>query len=74
VATWPAPAPKCEQRRVVIRLNEVISLVRKPQSLMSPAFALRVLRRARQSDRLAAADSDVTEFPTMTTTAFERSD
>jgi hypothetical protein len=29
--------------------------VRSPQSLMSPGFALRVLRRARQADRLAAA-------------------
>lgn len=39
---------------VVIRVNEVISLLRGPQSLMSPAFALRVLRKARAADRLAA--------------------
>jgi 2-polyprenyl-6-methoxyphenol hydroxylase-like FAD-dependent oxidoreductase len=47
-------AGQCDEH-VVIRLNEVISLVRSPQSLMSPGFALRVLRRARQADRLAAA-------------------
>ena len=40
---------------VVIRLNEVIALVRSPQSLMSPVFVLRVLREARHADRLAAA-------------------
>jgi len=33
-------AGQCDER-VVIRLNEVVSLVRNPQSLMSPAFALR---------------------------------
>ena len=43
---------------VVIRFNEVISLVRSPQSLMSPAFALRVLRKARHADRLAARRLD----------------
>lgn len=69
-------AGQCDQR-VVIRLNEVISLVRNPQSLMSPAFALRVLRRARQADRLVAARADVMESPTISmpsTTAFERAD
>lgn len=69
-------AGQCDQR-VVIRLNEVISLVRNPQSLMSPGFALRVLRRARQADRLVAAGSDVTKSPsisTPSTAAFERSD
>jgi hypothetical protein len=40
---------------VVIRLNEVVSLVRNPLSLMSPGFALRVLRKARRADRLAGA-------------------
>ena len=43
---------------VVIRFNEVISLVRSPQTLMSPAFALRVLRKARHADRLAARRLD----------------
>ena len=38
---------------VVIRFNEVISLVRRPPTLMSPAFALRVLNKARHADRLA---------------------
>jgi hypothetical protein len=69
-------AGQCDER-VVIRLNEVISLARKPQSLMSPAFALRVLRTARQADRLVAAVSDVTEAPTLSTpstTALERAD
>jgi flavin-dependent dehydrogenase len=42
---------------VVVRFNEVVSLVRSPQSLMSPAFALRVLRKARHADRLLAASS-----------------
>jgi 2-polyprenyl-6-methoxyphenol hydroxylase-like FAD-dependent oxidoreductase len=49
-------AGQCD-KRVVIRLNEVTSLVRRPQSLMSPAFALRVLRKARQADRSEAASS-----------------
>jgi 2-polyprenyl-6-methoxyphenol hydroxylase-like FAD-dependent oxidoreductase len=40
---------------VVIRLNEVVSLVRRPQSLLAPAFALRVLRKARELDRLVAS-------------------
>jgi 2-polyprenyl-6-methoxyphenol hydroxylase-like FAD-dependent oxidoreductase len=39
---------------VVIRLNEVVSLVRNPQTLLSPGFALRVLRKARHADRVAA--------------------
>jgi 2-polyprenyl-6-methoxyphenol hydroxylase-like FAD-dependent oxidoreductase len=47
-------AGQCDDH-VVIRLNEVVSLVRSPQSLISPAFALRVLRKARHADRLAAA-------------------
>jgi 2-polyprenyl-6-methoxyphenol hydroxylase-like FAD-dependent oxidoreductase len=49
-------AGQCDDH-VVIRLNEVISLVRSPQSLLSPAFALRVLRKARQADRRVAADA-----------------
>jgi 2-polyprenyl-6-methoxyphenol hydroxylase-like FAD-dependent oxidoreductase len=36
---------------VVIRLNEVIALVRRPEALLAPAFALRVLAHARQVDR-----------------------
>jgi 2-polyprenyl-6-methoxyphenol hydroxylase-like FAD-dependent oxidoreductase len=35
--------------QVVIRLNEVIALLRGPQTLMAPAFMLRVLRAARRS-------------------------
>ena len=58
--------------------REIIALTdRSPQSLMSPAFALRVLRRARQADRLVAAGADVMESPTISmpsTTAFERAD
>ncbi|MGH9277354.1 MAG: NAD(P)/FAD-dependent oxidoreductase [Acidimicrobiales bacterium] len=34
--------------QVVIRVNEVISLLRGPQVLLTPAFALRVLRAARR--------------------------
>lgn len=45
---------------VVIRVNEVIALVRSPQSLMSPAFVLRVLRKARQADLLAAHTTRLT--------------
>ncbi len=37
--------------RVVIRFNEVAALVRSPQTLLAPAFVLRVLARARQADR-----------------------
>jgi 2-polyprenyl-6-methoxyphenol hydroxylase-like FAD-dependent oxidoreductase len=47
-------AGQCDER-VVIRLNEVVALVRKPQTLMSPAFVLRVLHKARQADELAVA-------------------
>jgi hypothetical protein len=49
---------------VVIRMNEVVSLVRQPHSLMAPAFALRVLRKARDADRRrrkAVASSDTPE-------------
>jgi 2-polyprenyl-6-methoxyphenol hydroxylase-like FAD-dependent oxidoreductase len=56
-------AGQCDER-VVIRLNEVVSLVRNPQSLMSPGFVLRVLRRARQADRLAAARAATRQSPT----------
>jgi 2-polyprenyl-6-methoxyphenol hydroxylase-like FAD-dependent oxidoreductase len=69
-------AGQCD-KDVVIRLNEVISLVRSPQSLMSPAFALRVLRRARQADRRAAAAANARQSPTTSTpssTAFEHAD
>jgi 2-polyprenyl-6-methoxyphenol hydroxylase-like FAD-dependent oxidoreductase len=64
---------------VVIRLNEVLSLVRNPQSLISPAFALRVLRTARQADRLAAAHdhADTRQSPptnTIAATALGRAD
>ena len=34
--------------QVVVRLNEVVALLRSPQTLMAPAFMLRVLRAARQ--------------------------
>jgi len=33
---------------VVIRLNETLALLRGPQTIMAPAFVLRVLRAARQ--------------------------
>ena len=36
---------------VVVRFNEVISLVRAPESLLSPPFMLRVLAAARRADR-----------------------
>lgn len=36
---------------VVIRFNEVVALIRSPQSLLAPSFVLRVLARARQADR-----------------------
>jgi 2-polyprenyl-6-methoxyphenol hydroxylase-like FAD-dependent oxidoreductase len=34
--------------QVVVRLNEVVALLRSPQTLMAPAFMLRVLRAARR--------------------------
>ena len=37
---------------VVIRFNEVVALVRSPQSLLAPCFVLRVLAHARQTDRV----------------------
>ena len=51
--------------QVVIRLNEVVALLRGPQTLMAPAFMLRVLRAARRASaetpatrrRLAPTDS-----------------
>ena len=36
---------------VVIRFNEVVSLVRSPQALLAPSFVLRVLALARRADR-----------------------
>jgi 2-polyprenyl-6-methoxyphenol hydroxylase-like FAD-dependent oxidoreductase len=36
---------------VVIRVNEVVALVRSPQALLAPSFVFRVLARARQADR-----------------------
>jgi 2-polyprenyl-6-methoxyphenol hydroxylase-like FAD-dependent oxidoreductase len=36
---------------VVIRFNEVVALVRRPQALLTPSFVLRVLARARRADR-----------------------
>jgi hypothetical protein len=36
---------------VVIRFNEVVALVRSPQTLLTPSFVLRVLARARRADR-----------------------
>jgi 2-polyprenyl-6-methoxyphenol hydroxylase-like FAD-dependent oxidoreductase len=36
---------------VVIRFNEVVALVRRPQALLAPSFVLRVLAQARQTDR-----------------------
>ena len=43
-------AGRCDDA-VVVRLNEVISLVRSPQALLAPSFVLRVLRAARRVDR-----------------------
>ena len=48
---------------VVIRFNEVVSLVRSPQALLAPSFVLRVLAQARRADRArrdrhAAASSE----------------
>jgi nicotinamide mononucleotide (NMN) deamidase PncC len=40
---------------VVIRFNEVVTLVRNPQALLAPSFVLRVLTRARQADRARQA-------------------
>lgn len=37
--------------QVVLRMNEVIALIRRPESLLAPAFAFRVLRSARQAGR-----------------------
>jgi 2-polyprenyl-6-methoxyphenol hydroxylase-like FAD-dependent oxidoreductase len=42
--------------RVVIRFNEVAALVRSPQALLAPSFVLRVLARARHTDRTRQAD------------------
>jgi hypothetical protein len=36
---------------VVIRFNEVVALVRSPQALLAPPFVVRVLVRARRTDR-----------------------
>ena len=51
---------------VVIRLNETLALLRSPQSLMAPAFALRVLRAAR---RMGSATSDTAKPAPSTTIA-----
>jgi 2-polyprenyl-6-methoxyphenol hydroxylase-like FAD-dependent oxidoreductase len=41
--------------QVSLRLNEVIALVRRPESLMAPRFALRVLRAARRGPLVPVA-------------------
>ena len=52
--------------KVVIRLNETLALLRSPQSLMAPAFALRVLRAAR---RMGSEASDTRQPVASTATA-----
>jgi hypothetical protein len=37
--------------KVALRFNEVVAMVRKPETLMAPRFVLRVLRSARRSPR-----------------------
>ena len=39
--------------QVALRFNEVVAMVRKPESLMAPRFMLRVLLTARRGRRLA---------------------
>ena len=34
---------------VALRFNEVVAMTRKPESLLSPPFALRVVRAARRA-------------------------
>jgi 2-polyprenyl-6-methoxyphenol hydroxylase-like FAD-dependent oxidoreductase len=46
--------------KVVIRLNEALTLVRSPQALMAPAFMLRVLRAARRATPAPAQARDAT--------------
>lgn len=53
---------------VVVRFNEVVSLVRSPQSLMSPAFALRVLHKARHADHLTTHELRGAIHPPITST------
>ena len=48
---------------VVIRLNETLALLRNPQSLMAPTFALQVLRAARQM----GSEASDTRKPTAST-------
>ena len=48
---------------VVVRLNEILALLRRPEALMAPAFVIRVLRTARRgtvssSGTAAARTSD----------------
>jgi 2-polyprenyl-6-methoxyphenol hydroxylase-like FAD-dependent oxidoreductase len=45
--------------KVVIRLNEALTLVRSPQALMAPAFMLRVLRAARRATQAPAQPREV---------------
>jgi 2-polyprenyl-6-methoxyphenol hydroxylase-like FAD-dependent oxidoreductase len=47
---------------VVIRLNETTALLRSPQTLMAPAFALRVLRAARRGRAVLHHAADVEEM------------
>ncbi|HEX7275916.1 MAG TPA: hypothetical protein VF244_00940, partial [Acidimicrobiales bacterium] len=48
---------------VAIRLNEVVALLRSPQTLMAPAFVLRVLRAARRGTGAESAVPDGDEQP-----------
>jgi hypothetical protein len=41
--------------RVAIRLNEVVAMVRRPESLLTPMFALRALRTSLRGPAQAAS-------------------
>ena len=41
---------------IALRFNEVIAMVRKPETLLTPAFAFRVLRCSRRTQEQDAVD------------------
>jgi 2-polyprenyl-6-methoxyphenol hydroxylase-like FAD-dependent oxidoreductase len=46
---------------VALRFNEVVAMVRRPESLMAPRFMLRVRRASRRKSRLASDATPLTE-------------
>ena len=45
---------------IALRFNEVVAMVRRPEALLTPAFAFRVLRCSRRTQKRDAVDVTAT--------------